>query len=119
MKTIKSKIAVTGFILFFLLQANFSNCLAQCGNHGEQSAGNSHAAKADTVNYYACPMHPEIQSTFPTTCPKCGMELVQTSGNEKHRKQRMGMMGMGAMGVVMIAMMAFMIAGGAVYLMSR
>ena len=25
---------------------------------------------------YACPMHPEVTSTEPSTCPKCGMRLV-------------------------------------------
>src|SRR5262245_36586224 len=31
------------------------------------------AATADT---YACPMHPEVTSTEPGTCPRCGMKLV-------------------------------------------
>jgi len=26
---------------------------------------------------YTCPMHPEVQSEQPGTCPKCGMELVK------------------------------------------
>ena len=26
---------------------------------------------------YTCPMHPEIQSTKPGNCPKCGMKLVK------------------------------------------
>ncbi|KAA9325156.1 multicopper oxidase domain-containing protein [Adhaeribacter soli] len=26
---------------------------------------------------YTCPMHPEVQSTKPGTCPKCGMALVK------------------------------------------
>lgn len=26
---------------------------------------------------YACPMHPEVTSTRPATCPKCGMDLVK------------------------------------------
>ena len=24
---------------------------------------------------YACPMHPEVRSSEPGTCPKCGMNL--------------------------------------------
>jgi hypothetical protein len=26
---------------------------------------------------YVCPMHPEITSRTPGTCPKCGMKLVE------------------------------------------
>lgn len=26
---------------------------------------------------YACPMHPEVTSKTPGTCPKCGMALVE------------------------------------------
>ncbi|HJW31266.1 MAG TPA: heavy metal-binding domain-containing protein, partial [Saprospiraceae bacterium] len=26
---------------------------------------------------YYCPMHPEVSSTFPSTCPKCGMDLIR------------------------------------------
>jgi hypothetical protein len=33
---------------------------------------------------YVCPMHPEVQSPAPGTCPKCGMDLVrkEAGGNE-------------------------------------
>ncbi len=37
----------------------------------------------DTESFiYTCPMHPEIQSDKPGTCPKCGMDLVIK--NESH-----------------------------------
>jgi Cu(I)/Ag(I) efflux system membrane fusion protein len=26
---------------------------------------------------YTCPMHPEVQSDKPGSCPKCGMDLVE------------------------------------------
>src|SRR2546422_4916048 len=32
---------------------------------------------------YTCPMHPEIRSTSPGTCPKCGMALVPVAKTEK------------------------------------
>ena len=32
--------------------------------------------KEQTASSYACPMHPEVTSTQPGTCPKCGMRLV-------------------------------------------
>src|SRR5437899_6505903 len=31
---------------------------------------------------YTCPMHPEVRSTSPGTCPKCGMKLVPASMTE-------------------------------------
>jgi hypothetical protein len=30
---------------------------------------------------YVCPMHPEVQSSKPGECPKCGMQLVVKSGS--------------------------------------
>jgi len=38
----------------------------------------STAAQAATV--YTCPMHPEVRSSAPGQCPKCGMTLVPLSG---------------------------------------
>jgi FtsP/CotA-like multicopper oxidase with cupredoxin domain len=32
--------------------------------------------EAQPASSYACPMHPEVTSTSPGTCPKCGMKLV-------------------------------------------
>jgi hypothetical protein len=34
------------------------------------------AAPADAAVIYTCPMHPEVRSTKPGKCPKCGMTLV-------------------------------------------
>src|SRR6266705_3618990 len=42
---------------------------------------NHHHVNADPT-IYACPMHPEIRSTSPGTCPKCGMKLVAVSKSE-------------------------------------
>ena len=36
---------------------------------------------------YTCPMHPEVTSDKPDSCPKCGMGLVpkeQKAGSEQH-----------------------------------
>lgn len=33
------------------------------------------ALKAEESPVYACPMHPEIRSSRPGACPKCGMRL--------------------------------------------
>src|SRR5713226_5334698 len=41
--------------------------------HREHSGNNE--MKADRP-LYTCPMHPEVRSSSPGTCPKCGMKLV-------------------------------------------
>lgn len=50
-------------------------------------------AKQDTV-IYTCTMHPEIQSSQPGACPKCGMALVKKleASKKKHKKHKMKMM---------------------------
>lgn len=35
------------------------------------------AAAGSTATLYVCPMHPEVTSDQPGTCPKCGMDLVK------------------------------------------
>jgi hypothetical protein len=48
----------------------------QAGEHSHhEPAGDATAAPAAAV--YVCPMHPEVTSKTPGTCPKCGMALVQ------------------------------------------
>lgn len=37
------------------------------------------APPAPAADLYICPMHPEVQSTTPGRCPKCGMDLVKAS----------------------------------------
>src|SRR5213593_3928814 len=41
-----------------------------------------HHMNADTTTY-TCPMHPEIRSTSPGTCPICGMKLVPVAKSER------------------------------------
>ena len=42
---------------------------------GHQDHGNAQGASGETM--YTCPMHPEVTSATPGTCPKCGMALVK------------------------------------------
>jgi len=37
----------------------------------------SRATPSNTAVFYACPMHPDVTSSDPGDCPKCGMALVQ------------------------------------------
>ena len=39
-------------------------------------SGHSEPGKNPETVGYTCPMHPEIRSASPGTCPKCGMQLV-------------------------------------------
>ena len=35
------------------------------------------ATSGAQAHQYTCPMHPEVVTDKPGTCPKCGMELVE------------------------------------------
>jgi len=48
--------------------------------HGHEAILNGSLIKSSTG--YTCPMHPEIHSDRPGSCPKCGMNLVPLSGEE-------------------------------------
>jgi hypothetical protein len=39
--------------------------------------------KHQTVKTYTCPMHPEVKSTKPGKCPKCGMNLELATSKKK------------------------------------
>lgn len=46
------------------------------GQHGSAAPSSTPQAKS-AATIYTCPMHPEVTSDKPGTCPKCGMALVK------------------------------------------
>jgi len=71
-----------------VLDAQRSEDMAQGGSHAEHGGTYTHvdvgrsgaqapAAEPHQHAVYACPMHPEVTSSSPGTCPKCGMALVE------------------------------------------
>ncbi len=50
-----------------------SIAVISCGNKEENHA--EHTTSSSEV--YTCPMHPEVTSDKPGSCPKCGMDLVK------------------------------------------
>lgn len=59
-------------IIALLLFLNFG--FAATAQH---EGHNMPAQQQKQPTIYTCPMHPEVQSTKPGTCPKCGMALVR------------------------------------------
>ena len=54
---------------------------AGSGNESQQhdhgSVGGDHSGAQEAAGLYVCPMHPDVTSDKPGTCPKCGMALVE------------------------------------------
>src|SRR6266566_1664482 len=46
----------------------------------DDQSSHHHVYSGSTI--YTCPMHPEVRSTSPGTCPKCGMKLVPIAMTE-------------------------------------
>ncbi|WP_416759364.1 copper-transporting P-type ATPase [Roseateles sp. So40a] len=51
----------------------------------DQASGYRHAqtapSGASAVPQFTCPMHPEVHQDGPGRCPRCGMQLIQTAGD--------------------------------------
>lgn len=48
-----------------------------CNSGSTTKANKDLPAQELALNYYTCPMHPEITSDKPGKCPICGMDLVK------------------------------------------
>jgi PBP1b-binding outer membrane lipoprotein LpoB len=47
-----------------------------CMNQAAKNESSNSQTTTEKV-VYTCPMHPEVQSDKPGSCPKCGMDLVK------------------------------------------
>jgi nucleoside-diphosphate-sugar epimerase/uncharacterized membrane protein len=67
---------------------------AAFADHSEHSehAGHDHAMAAGEAVEYTCPMHPEVVSSEPGNCPKCGMTLVPRGDSMQHDGEHPDMM---------------------------
>lgn len=58
-------------ILFLSFAALMAGGFTACSKKSAESTTETAAV------VYTCPMHPEVQSDKPGSCPKCGMDLVE------------------------------------------
>ena len=56
-----------------------------CENTEKNNIENSHYASGQK---YTCPMHPEVISDKPGSCPTCGMDLVKKAGGEPMKMEQ-------------------------------
>jgi Cu(I)/Ag(I) efflux system membrane fusion protein len=66
MKNRIQTLAIIGFL-------SVASLLIACKSSPEKKEKTTEDVK---VVQYTCPMHPEVVTNSPGTCPKCGMELV-------------------------------------------
>lgn len=91
MKISKSLLLHAAF-LCIMISLSFSG-FAQChgggsmgGGHGSHNSSSMKSGNNNATSLYTCPMHPEVQSDVPGTCPKCGMKLERTAASKQSTK---------------------------------
>ena len=57
---------------------------AEAGKHADHGHGHHAEPATEPTGPYTCPMHPDVASDTPGSCPKCGMDLVQQAEAGKH-----------------------------------
>jgi uncharacterized lipoprotein NlpE involved in copper resistance len=50
--------------------------LVSCGNKEKKENSTEQATATSEKVQYTCSMHPEVISDKPSSCPKCGMDLI-------------------------------------------
>jgi len=50
--------------------------------HGDHTDHSAHGTDAEEPTRFTCPMHPEVISETPGSCPKCGMHLVPVGAED-------------------------------------
>lgn len=81
MKNNKTKIFILAAAIITLI-GFYSFNAAYSSEKNTQSSGNS-VTDSTVTKTYTCPMHPEVISDKPGTCPKCGMDLELKENTEK------------------------------------
>jgi multidrug efflux pump subunit AcrA (membrane-fusion protein) len=55
-------------------------------NHNSQTDTNSSKSQNEKVDFYTCPMHPQVHQDHPGDCPICHMRLVKVSSDNSMEK---------------------------------
>jgi uncharacterized paraquat-inducible protein A len=76
-------------------------------NSADNNKTTTDSRQKDTL-LYTCSMHPEIQSSQPGNCPKCGMTLIKKTAisGKKAKHHKIPSLGIG-MGLMMVGMLFF------------
>ena len=65
------------------VEAPAVEALAEEASAEEAHGHRDHSAHAEAAEMWVCPMHPEVTSDGPGTCPTCGMDLVKPGDEEE------------------------------------